>query len=102
MTFDGPPLGKTWSRVSLIRTLTGAKAQIFASAGVGLLVWADVISVKVPFYFLNKATLVARKRLLSLQRKRRISYPISLISLSKTTFPLLTRRTYWWRRLYFI
>ncbi len=61
MTFDGPPLGKTWSRVSLIRTLTGAKAQIFASAGVGLLVWADVISVKVPFYFLNKATLVARE-----------------------------------------
>jgi hypothetical protein len=61
MTSDGPPLGKTWSRVSLIRTLTGAKAQIFASAGVGLLAWADVISVRVPFYFLNKATLVVKE-----------------------------------------
>src|SRR5260370_24323437 len=61
MTSDGPPFGKTWSRVSLIRTLTGAKARIFASAGVGLLVWADVISVKVPFYFLDKAALVARE-----------------------------------------
>src|SRR5215470_19451728 len=61
MTSDGPPFGKTWSEVSLIRTLTGAKARIFASAGVGLLVWADVISVKAPFYFLNKAALVARE-----------------------------------------
>ena len=60
MTSDGPPFGKTWSRVSLIRTLTGARARIFAGVGVGLLVWADVISVKVPFYFLNKAALVAR------------------------------------------
>src|SRR5215467_36096 len=60
MTSDGP-FEKTWSRVSLIRTLTGVKAQIFASAGVGLLVWADVISVKVPLYFLAKATLVAKE-----------------------------------------
>jgi hypothetical protein len=61
MTSDRPPFGKTWSRVSLIRTLTGAKAQIFASAVVGLLAWVNVISVKVPFYFLNKATLVVKE-----------------------------------------
>jgi hypothetical protein len=60
MTSDGP-FEKTWSRVSLIRALTGAKARLFASAGVGLLVWADVISVKVPLYFLAKATLVAKE-----------------------------------------
>src|SRR5215831_4001001 len=59
MTCDESPVGITSSRVSLTRTLTGAKARLFASAGVGLLVWADVIGVKVPFYFLNKATLVA-------------------------------------------
>src|SRR5215470_15303514 len=61
MTCDESPVGITSSRVSLTRTLTGAKARLFASAGVGLLVWADVIGVKVPFYFLNKATLVARE-----------------------------------------
>jgi hypothetical protein len=61
MTSDELPFGKTWSRASLIRLLTGAKAQIFASVGVGLLVWADVISVKVPFYFLHEATLVAKE-----------------------------------------
>jgi hypothetical protein len=61
MTSDGPPCKETWNRASLIRTLTGTKARIFASAGVGLLVWADVISVKVPLYFLSKATLVARE-----------------------------------------
>src|SRR5262249_11991768 len=61
MTCDGSPLRKTWSRVSLTRILTGAKVRLFASAGVGLLVWADVIGVKVPFYFLNKATSVARE-----------------------------------------
>jgi hypothetical protein len=27
MTSDRPPFGKTWSRVSLIRTLTGAKVR---------------------------------------------------------------------------
>jgi hypothetical protein len=61
MTSDERPFGRTWSRASLVRTLTGARAQIFASAGVGLLVWADVISVKIPFYFLHEATLVARE-----------------------------------------
>jgi len=61
MTSDVPPSGKTWSRATLVRTLTGVKARLFASAGVGLLVWADVISVKVPFYFLDKAALVARE-----------------------------------------
>jgi hypothetical protein len=61
MTSDGTPFGKTWSRLSLVHTLTGAKAQIFACAGVGLLVCTDVISVKVPFYFFSKATLVARE-----------------------------------------
>ncbi len=61
MTSDAQPLEKTWSRASLIRKLTGAKAQIVASAGAGLLVWADVISVKVPFYFFYKAALVARE-----------------------------------------
>jgi len=59
MTCDESPVGKPLSRVSLTRTLTGAKARLFASAGVGLLVWADVIGVNVPLYFLNKATLVA-------------------------------------------
>jgi hypothetical protein len=39
--------------------LTGVKAQIFASVGAGLLSWADVISVEVPFYFLNKTTFEA-------------------------------------------
>jgi hypothetical protein len=61
MTSDAPPFEKTWSRASLIRKLTGAKAQIFASSGVGLLVWADVITVKVPFYFFYKAALIARE-----------------------------------------
>ena len=58
MTSNAQPLEKTWSR---IRKLTGVKAQIFASVGAGLLVWADVISVKVPFYFFYKAALVARE-----------------------------------------
>jgi hypothetical protein len=61
MTSDAPPSEKTWSRASLVRKLTGAKAQIFASAGAGLLVWTDVISVKVPFYFFYKAALIARE-----------------------------------------
>ncbi len=61
MISDAQPFEKTWSRASLIRKLTGAKAQIFASAGAGLLVWADVISVKVPFYFFYKAALIARE-----------------------------------------
>jgi hypothetical protein len=61
MTFDAQPFEKTWSRPSLVSKVTGTKAQIFASAGVGLLVWADVISVKVPFYFFYKAALVARE-----------------------------------------
>jgi hypothetical protein len=61
MTSDGPETGRTWSRASLVRTLTGAKAQICGSAGVGLLVWANVISVKVPFYFLGKAALIAKE-----------------------------------------
>jgi membrane-bound metal-dependent hydrolase YbcI (DUF457 family) len=59
MTSDEQPPEKTGAR--LVRALTGAKARILASAGVGLLVWADVISAKVPFYFLDKAALVARE-----------------------------------------
>jgi len=61
MICDGSPFGRTRSRVSLIGTLTGAKARLFASAGVGLLVWTGVIGVKVPFYFLNEATWAARE-----------------------------------------
>jgi hypothetical protein len=61
MTSDGRPFEKTWSRTTLVRILTGAKAQILVSAGVGLLVWADVISAKVPFYFLHEAAQVVRE-----------------------------------------
>jgi hypothetical protein len=61
MAPDGPPCEKTWSRASLVRTLTGAKARILASAGIGLLAWDGVVSVKVPFYFLGKAMLIARE-----------------------------------------
>lgn len=59
MTSDEPPSGK--ARASLLRVLTGARARIFASIGVGLLAWADAVSVKVPFYLLGKAALVARE-----------------------------------------
>jgi hypothetical protein len=52
---------KIWSRAGLISTLTGAKAQIAASAGVGLLVWDDVLNVKIPFYFLNKIVLLVKE-----------------------------------------
>jgi hypothetical protein len=52
---------KIWSRVGLIGSLTGAKAQIAASAGVGLLVWDDVLNVKIPLYFLNKIVLIAKE-----------------------------------------
>jgi len=61
MIGDGSAFGRTRSWVGLIRTLTGAKARLFASAGVGWLVWAGVIGVKVPFYFLSKATWAARE-----------------------------------------
>jgi hypothetical protein len=61
MTSGGPPSEKTWTRASLIRQMAGAKAQIFASVGLGLLVWANIISVKVPFYFFYKAALVAKE-----------------------------------------
>jgi hypothetical protein len=61
MASDAQPFEKTSSRASLIRKLTGAKAQIFASAGVGLLVWADVITVRVPLYFFYKAALIAKE-----------------------------------------
>jgi hypothetical protein len=50
-----------WDRASLLRALTSAETQVFASAGTGLLVWADVISVKVPLYFLNEAALVGKE-----------------------------------------
>jgi hypothetical protein len=64
MTSDERPVEKNGAslvRTGLVRTLTGARARIIASLGVGLLVWANVISVKVPFYFLDKAALVARE-----------------------------------------
>lgn len=61
MASHAPPFEKTWSRASVIRKLTGAKAEIFASVGVGLLVWADVITAKVPFYFFYKAALIVRE-----------------------------------------
>jgi hypothetical protein len=61
MTMDERPPGKKWDRASLLRALTSAETQVFASAGTGLLVWADVISVKVPLYFLNEAALVIRE-----------------------------------------
>jgi hypothetical protein len=54
-------LEKKWDRASLLRALTSAEAQVFASAGTGLLVWADVISVKVPLYLLNEAALVVKE-----------------------------------------
>jgi hypothetical protein len=61
MVSDAQPFEKTWSRASLILKLTGAKAQILASAGVGLLVWAGVLTVKIPLYFFYKAALIARE-----------------------------------------
>jgi hypothetical protein len=61
MTMDERPPGKKWNRASLLRALTSAEAQVFASAGTGLLVWADIISVKVPLYFLNEAALVVKE-----------------------------------------
>jgi hypothetical protein len=57
MTSDG----KKWDRASLRRALTSAEAQVFASAGTGLLVWANVISIKVPLYFLKEAALVVKE-----------------------------------------
>jgi hypothetical protein len=61
MTLDERPPGKKWDRASLLRALTSAETQVFASAGTGLLVWADVISVKVPLYFLSEAALVVKE-----------------------------------------
>jgi hypothetical protein len=61
MTSDETPFEKQWDRASLLRALTSAEAQVFASAGTGLLVWADVISVNVPLYFLNEAALVVKE-----------------------------------------
>jgi hypothetical protein len=61
MTMDGKPPGGKWDRASLLRALTCAQAQLFASAGTGLLVWADVISIKVPLYFFNEAALVVKE-----------------------------------------
>jgi hypothetical protein len=54
-------LENTWNRASLSSALTGTNAQLFVSAGTGLLVSADVISVKVPLYFLNEAVLVVKE-----------------------------------------
>jgi hypothetical protein len=61
MTSDETPFGEQWTRASLLRALTSAEAQVFASAGTGLLVWADVISVRVPLYFLHEAALVVKE-----------------------------------------
>jgi hypothetical protein len=61
MPSDAQPFEKTWSRTSLIHKLTGAKVQIFASASVGLLVWADIITVKIPLYFFYEAALIAKE-----------------------------------------
>jgi hypothetical protein len=61
MTLDERPPGKRWDRASLLRALTSAETQVFASAGTGLLVWADVINVKVPLYFLNEAALAVKE-----------------------------------------
>jgi hypothetical protein len=61
MTLDERPPGQKWDRASLLRALTSARTQVLASAGTGLLVWADVISVKVPLYFLNEAALVVKE-----------------------------------------
>jgi hypothetical protein len=60
MASDETPQGKKWDRASLLRALTSAEAQVFASAGTGLLVWADVVSVNVPLYFLSEAALVVK------------------------------------------
>jgi hypothetical protein len=61
MTSDETPPGKQWDRASLLRALTSAEAQVFASVGTGLLVWADVIGVRVPLYFLHQAALVVKE-----------------------------------------
>jgi hypothetical protein len=61
MTSDETPSGKKWDRASLLRALTSAEAQVVASAGTGLLVWSDVISVKVPLYFFKEAALVVKE-----------------------------------------
>jgi hypothetical protein len=61
MTLDERPPGKKWDRASLLRALTSAKTQVLASAGTGLLVWADVISLKIPLYLLNEAALIVKE-----------------------------------------
>jgi hypothetical protein len=61
MTSAETPFGKKWDRAGLLRALTSVEAQVFASAGTGLLVWADVINVKVPLYFLKESALVVRE-----------------------------------------
>jgi hypothetical protein len=61
MTSDETPLEKKRDRASLLRALTSAETQVFASAGIGLLVWANVVSVNVPLYFLNEAALAVKE-----------------------------------------
>jgi hypothetical protein len=84
MTSDEPLSGKI--HASLARTLTGAWARIFASAAVGLLVWADVISVKVPFYFIDKATLAAREAASFVAAQAAYVIPDILDQLEKNSF----------------
>jgi hypothetical protein len=61
MTSDETPSANKWDRASLLRVLTSAEAQVLASVGIGLLVWNDVISVKVPLYFLKEAALAVKE-----------------------------------------
>jgi hypothetical protein len=61
MTSDERPFRRELDRASLLRALTSAEAQVLASAGMGFLVWTDVISVKIPLYFLNEAALIVKE-----------------------------------------
>jgi hypothetical protein len=61
MTSDETPFEKKWGRAGLLRALTSAEAQVFASAGTGLLVWAGAISLESPFYFFREVALVIKE-----------------------------------------
>jgi hypothetical protein len=61
MTLDERPPEDKWDRARLLRALTSVETQVFASVGTGLLVWANVVSVKVPLYLLNEAALVVKE-----------------------------------------